>query len=200
MELKRQRLKTSLLAANTGQIAGLPTNPRQWTRDELETLKKSISETPELLEARGIIVVPSGGEYVVLGGNMRLEAAKALGMTDVPCIIVPEDTAADKLKEIVIKDNGSFGAWDYDSLANEWDDLPLSDWGVPAWSTSEEIDYGALEIDTVAEAGKAESGMESISFIFSQEDAAIVKEYIAQYTKEGLVNKIVELCRTPEAR
>ena len=36
----------------------------------------------------------------------------------------------EKLREIIIKDNGSFGSWDYDMLANEWDDLPLSDWGV----------------------------------------------------------------------
>jgi DNA modification methylase len=38
------------------------------------------------------------------------------------------------LKEIVIKDNGSFGDWDMDMLANEWDDLPLKEWGVDiAW-------------------------------------------------------------------
>lgn len=71
MELKRQRLKTSLLAANTGQIAGLPTNPRQWTRDELETLKKSISETPELLEARGIYeAFPTDGKYILDGQRL----------------------------------------------------------------------------------------------------------------------------------
>lgn len=66
---------------------------------------------------------------------MRLSASKALKMKEVPCIVVPEDTPIDKLKEIVIKDNGSFGAWDYDSLANEWGDLPLTEWGVPAWDT-----------------------------------------------------------------
>ena len=32
-----------------------------------------------------------------------------------------------------MKDNGTFGAWDYDELANNWGDLPLTDWGVPAW-------------------------------------------------------------------
>ena len=36
-----------------------------------------------------------------------------------------------------MKDNGSFGAWDYDALANEWDDLPLADWGVPSWKEEE---------------------------------------------------------------
>jgi hypothetical protein len=32
-------------------------------------------------------------------------------------------------------------------LANEWDDLPLSDWGVPAWST-EDVDLESVSAPT----------------------------------------------------
>lgn len=133
--METKRIKLTDLVLNEGQVTGLPTNPRQWTRAELENLKKSLQETPELLEARGILVYPWEGKYLVLGGNMRLSALKALKATDAPCIVFPEDTPIDKLKEIVIKDNGSFGEWDFDQLANEWGDLPLTDWGVPAWET-----------------------------------------------------------------
>lgn len=119
-----------LLEENKGQIEGLPANPRQWTRMDLDTLKKSIEETPELLEARGCIAVPHEGRFVVLGGNMRLSACRELGMKEIPCYVFPESTPVAKLKEIVIKDNGSFGAWDFDMLANEWSDLALSDFGV----------------------------------------------------------------------
>lgn len=133
--METRRIKLTDLVLNEGQIAGLPTNPRQWTKTELDKLKKSLKETPELLEARGILVYPWEGKYLVLGGNMRLSALKSLKAKDVPCIVFPEDTPIDKLKEVVIKDNGSFGAWDFDQLANEWGDLPLVDWGVPAWET-----------------------------------------------------------------
>ena len=119
-----------LLEENKGQIEGLPANPRQWTRMDLDSLKKSFEETPELLEARGCIAVPHEGRFVVLGGNMRLSACRELGMKEVPCYVFPESTPTAKLKEIVIKDNGSFGAWDFDMLANEWSDLALSDFGV----------------------------------------------------------------------
>ena len=119
-----------LLEENKGQIEGLPANPRQWTRMDLDSLKKSIEETPELLEARGCIAVPHEGRFVVLGGNMRLSACRELGMKEVPCYVFPESTPTAKLKEIVIKDNGSFGAWDFDMLATEWSDLALSDFGV----------------------------------------------------------------------
>lgn len=133
--METRRIKLTDLVLNEGQITGLPTNPRQWTKTELNKLKKSLQETPELLEARGILVYPWEGKYLVLGGNMRLSALKALKAKDAPCVIFPENTPIDKLKEVVIKDNGSFGEWDFDSLANEWGDLPLTDWGVPAWET-----------------------------------------------------------------
>ena len=132
--MQHKDIELRLIHQNEGQIEGLPTNPRQWTRKELNDLKKSIQETPELLQARGIIVYPHNEEYIVLGGNMRLTALQELKYKTAPCIIVEPDTPIDKLKEIVIKDNGAFGGWDFDALANEWDDLPLTDWGVPAWN------------------------------------------------------------------
>ena len=122
---------------NKGQIPGLPANPRQWTRDEIDRIAKSLKETPELFEARPIIVIPHEGKYVILGGNLRYEGCKKNKAKDAPCFVMPADTPTEKLMEIVIKDNGSFGAWDYDALANEWDDLPLADWGVPAWDAQE---------------------------------------------------------------
>lgn len=36
-------------------------------------------------------------------------------------------------KEFIIKDNGDFGQWDYDALANEWNADDLCDWGVDVW-------------------------------------------------------------------
>ena len=127
------KIKTSLLEANTGQVWGLPSNPRQWTKDELRKLAASLLETPELFEARPCLVYPHEGKYIVLGGNFRLAASKENKAKEVPCIVFPADTPVEKLKEIVIKDNGAFGSWDFDALANEWDDLPLTDWGTPAW-------------------------------------------------------------------
>ena len=143
-------IKVTKLAANTGQVAGLPTNPRQWTAKDVERLARSLDETPELFDARPCLVYPFGDRFVVLGGNMRLAAAKHNGAKEVPCIVFPADTPADKLREIVVKDNGAFGAWDFDALANEWDDLPLVDWGVPVWdgegATAGGVEIGAADV------------------------------------------------------
>lgn len=141
-----QRIRLTDLEQNKGQVEGLPSNPRQWGRKELDDLIKSIKETPELLEARGLIVYPHGGKYIILGGNMRFSALREMNEVDAPCYVMPEDTPIEKLREIIIKDNGSFGAWDYDMLANEWDDLPLPDWGVPAWETDNLEEVSAKEV------------------------------------------------------
>lgn len=131
MKTGHQRIAIDLIEMNTGQIDGLPANPRQWTKAQLDNLKASIEETPELLEARGCIVDYHEGKYVCLGGNMRYAACKALGMSELPCYVVPEGTTILKKKQIVAKDNVSMGDWDFDALANEWSDMDLEGWGVP---------------------------------------------------------------------
>lgn len=40
------------------------------------------------------------------------------------------DLTEDEKREFVIKDNVSFGAWEWDELANNWDPLDLEDWGL----------------------------------------------------------------------
>lgn len=157
------KLKLADLESNIGQIPDLPMNPRQWTQSDIDSLARSLEETPELFEARPLLVVPHEGKFVILGGNLRFEAAKHNKAKTAPAIVFPENTPIAKLKEIVIKDNGSFGDWDMDALANEWDDLPLADWGVPSWEApkeekekedlSDKIDYEyKLEITCVNEA------------------------------------------------
>lgn len=132
-----QKLRVKDLEPNEGQIQGLPVNPRQWTKEDIEKISKSLQETPELFEMRPCIVYPLQDKFVILGGNLRFQGAKKNKEKEIPCIVIDKETSLDKLKEIVIKDNGSFGSWDFDALANEWDDLPLTDWGVPAWNSED---------------------------------------------------------------
>ena len=135
MEFKKIHL--TRLDFNTGQIPGLPPNPREWTDQELKRLAKSMKGTPELTEARGCIVVPYEGRYVVLGGNLRLAAAKFLKWPDIMCAVLPEGTKVSKLKEIVLKDNSSFGSWDLSLLRKDWAEFDFGDWGIDVtWDTA----------------------------------------------------------------
>lgn len=44
--------------------------------------------------------------------------------------------SAEERKQFIIKDNVSFGTWDYDALANNWDNQKLGDWGMDVWNTN----------------------------------------------------------------
>ena len=116
-----QKIHIDLLDPNTGQLPGVPRNPRKWGSRELENLANSMRDTPELTEARGCIAIPWKGRFVVLGGNMRLAAARAhLDWNELMCAVLPESTSADTMRQIVQKDNSSFGQFDYDILRKEW--------------------------------------------------------------------------------
>ena len=177
------KIKTVKLAPNTGQVEGLPKNPRQWTKGDIDRLARSLEDTPELFEARPCLVYPQGGQFVILGGNMRYEAAKRNGAKEVPCIVFPESTSVEKLREIVIKDNGAFGSWDFDDLANEWDDLPLTDWGVPAWDAEQAVKAEDFGTDFTL-SDKPKEPFRQVTFQMADE-MAIVLQLItkaAQYT------------------
>lgn len=144
-------LPLSKIESNKGQIEGLPKNPRLIRDGKFEILKKSIQDDPEMTALRELLVVEHDGKYVIIGGNMRFRAMQDLGIKEAPCKVIPADTDVEKLKAYTIKDNAGFGEWDWDDLANEWCDAPLSDWGVDVWEPSEEEEAQKEETPDVKE-------------------------------------------------
>lgn len=51
-------------------------------------------------------------------------------------IINASELSAEERKQFMIKDNASFGQWDYDALANKWDSAKLGDWGLDVWNVN----------------------------------------------------------------
>lgn len=179
-----QRIDIKLIKPNAGQIEGVPANPRQWKKGDVEKLARSIEQTPELFDLRPIIVYDNVDGYVTIGGNMRLAAAKFLKWKDVPCEIVSRETSTAKLKEIVIKDNGAFGEWDMDALANEWDDLPLSEWGLPLgdWNCEAGVSPDEFGDNFTLPSGE-KTNIETVSLIMSKEQADAVKNALKEAQK-----------------
>ena len=135
------------LELNEGQLKGLGKNPRYIKEGEFEKLKKSISDSPEFLEARPLLAYPlDNGNYIVIAGNMRLRAARELDFKEIPCYIFDKKTPIKKLKEYTIKDNVEFGSTDWDELANgDWETDDLQNWGVDCSFLTESEDADNLE-------------------------------------------------------
>lgn len=128
--MQAQSIKITKLVGNTGQIEGLPKNPRFIRDDKFAKLVQSIKDDPEMLDLRELLVIPHDKQYVVIGGNMRLRAMIECGHKEAPCKVLDKATPPEKLQAYAAKDNVGFGEWDWSALANEWDAGQLSEWGL----------------------------------------------------------------------
>jgi len=108
------------------QVKSNPNNPRLIKNDKFKKLVKSVQDFPEMLELRPIVVDEN---MIVLGGNMRLKACVEAGLKEV-WIEVAEGFTEEQKKEFIVKDNVGFGEWEWDMLANEWEQTELEDWGL----------------------------------------------------------------------
>ena len=138
-------LPIAQIVCNEGQVPGLPRNPRYIEEKKLEELKDSLTRHSEMLDLRPLIVYPYKDEYVVIGGNMRLLGAKELGFTELPCLVLKEDTPIDKLVAYILQDNHEYGKNDYDILANEFKD---------EWLKLEHFDFGNFFDDEAKQGGE----------------------------------------------
>lgn len=180
-----QNIKLYLLENNTGQIPGVKENPRDLTGDGFAKAKQSIKDFPEMLEVRTLVVVKHGEMFVVIGGNQRLRAMRDLDYDTAPVMVV--DWTVDKINEFIIKDNIEYGVWNFDLLANEWDSVPLVEWGL-------ELPY-SLEQDILDEDPKDLS--EKVMYAFKLEIDCKTEQNLQNIYDEmkerGLVCRILTL-------
>lgn len=129
-EIQIKFVPIELLEYNDGQIPGVPENPRTREDSKQRNLEKSIEELPEMTVARAALCFPYKGRYVVIGGNRRLEAQRALKRKEVPIIALPENTPVDKLRRIALLDNESTGQTDWAKLAKDWSKDEIRAWNI----------------------------------------------------------------------
>ena len=93
-------------------------NAKMHPEEQVERIKMSIEEfgfvTPCVID----------GEYNLIAGHGRVQAAKEMGMESVPCVFVEGLTEAQR-KAYILADNrlGELGEWDMDLVFDELDDI-----------------------------------------------------------------------------
>ena len=191
----REMIDITKLEYNEGQIEGIPKNPRYLKNEDGEKLKKSLTDSPEFLEYKPLMVYAiSNDKYVTICGNMRLRIAKELradGHSEfdlLPCVVLNADTPIEKIKEYAIKDNVQAGNWDWNELANgDWQVDELQDWGVDCMflrhDDAENLDDFFEEVENGE--GKKEKKIE-IKVIIPEEEED-TKDAIKQLVEDALV-------------
>ena len=200
-ETNVQVLPLKDLHENKGQIEGVPANPRILRDDKYKALLRSLQED-DLTGVQPLKVYNHNGQYIVLGGNMRLKALRELKRdASVSCLVVPQDTPTDILRKIVIIDNSTFGEWDFDMLANEWDADELNEWGV---AVPELGDPSAIldeaDFESLNDIARDRTGLQQITFLFTEQQFAQVKAAIDKNGKQFITDKVAELCQQQEVK
>lgn len=164
-----------------------PNNPRLVKDDKFKKLVQSIKDFPQMLDIRPIVV---NKDMIILGGNMRLKACKEAGLTEIP-IIKAEDLTEEQQREFIIKDNVGYGEWDWELIANEWDEQELDKWGLdlPVFGhdinsmSEDELDLSE-EFDPIGES----SGLQRVVFIFDgkEEAESYLKSLNVEYKKQNM--------------
>jgi len=133
------------------ELNELEGNPRTIKKDDFERLKKSLQDNQDYFEARPIILSDRTGKLVIIAGNQRYKAAKAIGLTEVPTVLL-SGLSEEREREIVIRDNVENGEWDMDILANEWDTTDLKEWGAEInWNEQNIADNDEIELDELSD-------------------------------------------------
>jgi len=154
------------------EIKANPDNPRIIKDTKFKKLVQSIKEFPEMLNLRPIVVDENN---MVLGGNMRLKACIEVGLKEVPTIQAKDLTEAQK-KEFIIKDNIGFGEWNWDDLANDWDETQLVEWGLDLPVFFNDSDELGTDF-TLPDGDKAP--FQQMTFTLADEQAEQIKNAIA---------------------
>jgi DNA modification methylase len=126
------------------QVKNNPNNPRVIKDHDFYVLVNSIKTTPGFMEFRPVIIDYNN---MVLCGNQRLRACIYLGHKEIWTDLFTQEKADEMNKEaqkegrptktyleyckaITIVDNTHAGTWDWDMLANEWEQTELEGWGL----------------------------------------------------------------------
>lgn len=185
-------LKLSDIEINRGQIPGLPANPRFIIDEKFEKLKQSIQENPDMLPLRELLVYRHGAKYVIIGGNMRYRALNSLGYKETPCKIIPKETSIEDLRAYTLKDNSTFGTWDFEQLT-VWNPEELDAWDLEL--PDRPLDFDELTDDFELDNDKVDDDF-TMSFFVQKEQAEYIEQTLERQiipdTSEALIKIIGE--------
>lgn len=182
------------LQLNEGQLDWLPRNPRSWTQTDIDRTKRSIDEDTDFMQDRPLLAVPGPEKdtFIVFAGNLRLTAARALGWPGAPVVVYHPEGIAKEDRETIrrraLKDNGSFGSWDTEILANEWEfeTWDLEAMGIPDWITGQRgrDTSGAPGEGDGESPGEKAVKKPSLQALITFPDADALADFAAKYAPE----------------
>ena len=110
-------------------------NPRQISEEDADQLKQSILKF-------GLTDKPNiNTDNTIIGGHQRLAILRDLAYEEVECWVPNRTLDSSEVEELCLRLNRNHGEWDWDILANDFDENELKEWGF------NHIDIPSMEIE-----------------------------------------------------
>lgn len=115
-------------------------NPRRLSKDQYKNIKDSLTRFGMVDPI--IVNVHPDRKNIIIGGHMRAKVWGDMGNDTIDAVEI--SLTPDKERELNIRLNKNAGEWDWDILANQFDDADLIEWGF----TEEELtgNFSALPL------------------------------------------------------
>lgn len=172
-----------------------PNNPRVIKDGKFNKLVESLREFPEMMKERPLVLVTdTDGKLMPLGGNMRLRALRELKYTDISddWVSIVDDWTEEQKRQFIVKDNLSYGEWDWDLLTAEYDKDELIEWGMDLY----EFDDEDVDLDKFFEENNEQKEQKNkIVLEYTEKDYQLVIEAFSKHsgTKEQIVWRLLGL-------
>lgn len=105
-------------------------------------------------------------------------------------IVDASNLSEEEKKQFIIKDNVSFGNWDYDALANGWDNSLLQDWGMDVWNLPDQPFATPVQS---SQPQTDETPMERIIIVYPKEKEQFLADFLGLEKIDKVVYKIEEI-------
>lgn len=172
-------MKWNLERRKIKQLKEFAKNARRLSKHDAAHLEESLSKFGQ---CEPIVI---SQDNVIIGGHQRLRTLRKMGYKEVDVYVSDTPLDEKEIEELNIRLNRNAGEWDWDVLANDWDQVDLSNYGF----TDSELFLGDQEGQVEEEKKKNKCSM-AITFA-TPEDlqeaenriATIVTEYPGAHYK-----------------
>ena len=133
----------NIINRNINELIEAEYNPRNLTKSQHKQLKDSLHRFGVVDPV--LVNINKERKNVIIGGHQRVRVWGDLGNTTIPCIEL--DLSPEKEKELNIRLNKNTGEFDFDMLANYFEQDDLADWGFDALYFNDNDDLGLTDED-----------------------------------------------------
>jgi ParB-like chromosome segregation protein Spo0J len=124
-------------------------NPRRLTKDQYKQLKDSLLRFGVVDPV--LVNINEDRKNIIIGGHQRTRVWSDLGNDSIPCVEL--NLSLEQEKELNVRLNKNTGEFDFDMLANYFNEDELIDWGFEAFQfdTEADVDYSILDDEDLEE-------------------------------------------------